>query len=225
MRSKLRNSALLVITLVFFGCSLHATSQYTDYIFYKNKKYPLYNNPMEPYFEENPEERPKNIYPTTALHRGYIATFEIKNFKLMLKDIEIQPIDLKRPNVVEWKSIKSQFVSSGNNLQISWFSGILSLPFGEKVKERTTFGYDHIYSLYYLVEVANGSVNRIKSFNLSELDLLKNKMFTKFSKTTEYNELLNNYLKYRKDKHKFDNGLQERILYYMKTILIEDKGA
>ena len=54
---------------------LPITAQYPDKITYNGTEYSLNSNPLEPYFEKNPENRPDMV--STALWRGYVGHFEI----------------------------------------------------------------------------------------------------------------------------------------------------
>lgn len=81
---------LTIIFTLFSGLKVFATAQFPDKINYNGKEYNLNSNPLEVYFEKNPNKRPKSEVRSSALWRGYVATFEIIDNQLFLKDIEIQ---------------------------------------------------------------------------------------------------------------------------------------
>ncbi len=56
-----------VIFTLSLGLNVFATTQISDVIIYKGKKYSLHSNPMETYFEKNPSNRPQDGMMTTAL--------------------------------------------------------------------------------------------------------------------------------------------------------------
>ena len=70
---------LTFIVTLFLGINAFATAQYPDKIIYNGKEYDLHSNPLEEYFQKNPDKKPKATMISTALWRGYVATFEIKN--------------------------------------------------------------------------------------------------------------------------------------------------
>ena len=86
------------ITLFILGLSLptirsNATAQQPDILFYNGKKYSLYTNPLEGYFRKYPDKKPKTSIISTGNWRGYIATFEIIDSTLFLRDIEVEDDD------------------------------------------------------------------------------------------------------------------------------------
>ena len=70
-----------------------ATAQYPDKIIFNGTEYNLDSNPLESYFEINLDKRPKGDLKSTALWRGYRATFEMRDSQLFVKDIQIQYLD------------------------------------------------------------------------------------------------------------------------------------
>jgi hypothetical protein len=63
------------------------TRQITDRLIFENKEYYLNVEILADYFREFPEKRPEFKISCTALWRGYIAIFEIKNNELLIKEI------------------------------------------------------------------------------------------------------------------------------------------
>jgi hypothetical protein len=81
---------LFTIILTIFSClTVFGTSQCPEKIIYNGKEYKLHSNPMETYFKKYPDKRPKGGIRSTALWRGYVATYEVKNNQLFLKDISV----------------------------------------------------------------------------------------------------------------------------------------
>ena len=58
-----------------------ATEQYSDILIYKGEEYILPVYYLEKYFEKYPDKKPNGII-STALWRGYVAVFEIKENQL-----------------------------------------------------------------------------------------------------------------------------------------------
>ena len=97
---------ILTTILILFFCfaKLSATAQYPDKINYNSKEYSLLTNPLEKYFEKNEDKRPTGGVISSAMWRGYVATFEIIENELFVKDIEIQILD-EKDGSLEWKSV------------------------------------------------------------------------------------------------------------------------
>ena len=125
-----------VLLFVFITSSAFATAQYPDKIVYEGKEYELHTNPMEAYFAKHPDKKPRNGIVSSALWRGYVATFEFKTNSLVLKDIQIQVLkDTEdRKYDTSWKSVRGDVVPKGEELPVDWFTGILVLPHGTRVK-------------------------------------------------------------------------------------------
>lgn len=74
-----------ILMSLFSFAKVFGTAQYPDKIFYNNKEYSLLTNPLEKYFERNEDKRPKGGVTSSALWRGYVATFEIIENELFVK--------------------------------------------------------------------------------------------------------------------------------------------
>jgi len=81
---------LLTIGLIFaLNLTIFGTAQIPELMIYKGETYPFYYSPMDDFFEKYPEKKPAGSW-STDLYRGYVATFEIKNNQLFLKDIKVE---------------------------------------------------------------------------------------------------------------------------------------
>ena len=82
-----------IILTLFFWLNVFATAQESDQLIYNGKMYSLSSNPLESYFEKYPDKRPRPEVMTSSLWRGYVATFEIRDSMLYVKDISVQYLD------------------------------------------------------------------------------------------------------------------------------------
>ena len=166
----------------------YATAQEPDYIIYNGEKYSLFVNPLEAYFSINPDKRPRSNVRSTSLWRGYVATFEIINKELYLKDIkvEISTGDIRR---TEWKSVLPEFLDGKQNLKIDWFSGLLVIPHG-KLIDYVHMGYGSTYENYILLEIKNGNFIRENKMHYVEYVQYREKQYQVFKKTQEYLNIL-----------------------------------
>jgi len=169
-----------ILLTVFSGLTVFGTEQYPDTIIYNGKKYRLFTNPLESYFEKYPDKRPKFKITSSALWRGYVATFEIIDNQIYLKDIEILVRDTTDDLIYKTKSVSvlNEVLPNQELIKIDWRMGLLLLPY-EKMDNYVHHGYDSTYS-YVLLEIDKRlSRNRRYRRNIE-------RRFKVFMKTDEY---------------------------------------
>jgi hypothetical protein len=220
---KLKSISIL-LALCFFASQAFATAQYPDKIIYNGKEYSLHSNPLEDYFVKFPDQKPKGGLMSSALWRGYVATFEIADNSLFLKDIEIMVKKDESGKNFEtgWKSVLKEVVPEPKKLKIDWFTGILVLPFGELVNY-VHMGYGSTYENYILLEIAGGNFKKSREFNYKEYEKFKEKQFAAFKKTEEYKQLADD-LKRRDPKTTdqfIDSFLKDFVINYSSKILVD----
>ena len=90
---------------------------------------------MQQYFEKHPDKHPSRsetarntliVTISSALARGYIATYEVRNGQLFLKDIEINHW-LDKSKEPTTKSVMKEVFPDGKPLKIDWLSGTFVL--------------------------------------------------------------------------------------------------
>ena len=184
----------LILFIVFCFSVIRAdhfmTAQIPDKILFKGKKYALNSNPLEVYFEKFPEKRPKRGMMSTALWRGYIATFEIIENQLVVTDIEIQvpDKDAKDKYKTKWISVYEEVFPNSEKTKIDWYTGILILPYG-KLVNYVHMGYASTYSKYMLLEIENGNFNESRKYNNKEFVEFKRRQFEAFKTTDAYKKI------------------------------------
>lgn len=145
----------VICIILFFVTSVFATAQSPDRLFYKGKKYSLFNNPLESYYSKS-NPRPKQIVKSrsrsSACWRGYIATWKIQNDSLFLKKVKsytgVRKADLKKMFGTEYKNGK---------VHAKWFSGELKIPQGELLRY-VHMGYNSLYEKEIIITVKNGLI-------------------------------------------------------------------
>ena len=179
----------IFITIIFSVLTfikVSATAQYPDKIIYNDIEYSLLTNPLEKYFEKNENQRPKGGVISSALWRGYVATFEILDNQLYIKEIIIQ-ISNEESDKTEWKSVIDEIFPKIEDRKIKWFNGLLTLPYGELVNY-VHMGYGSNYENYTLIEMENGKLDKLKNLNFEEYTKLKDRQFEVYKKTNSYLE-------------------------------------
>src|SRR5215203_741588 len=221
-RTMLRRLIFLSLLSVVLSINAFATAQYPDKIYYDGKEYMLHSNPMESYFEKHPEKKPSGGIMSSALWRGYVATFEIASGELRLRDIQIMVRKEGSESFeTEWKSALGDVIPKGQMLKIDWFTGLLVLPYG-KIVNYVHMGYGSTYESYILLEITAGAMGRSKQFSNSEYDKFRDRQFAAFKKTDEYRKVAEEMKKDSDNDEKFIDGfLRSFITSYTSKILVD----
>ena len=214
-------------TLILFFCfnlTVFGTAQTPDKLIYNGKKYSLHSNPMESYFKKFPNKRPESEIMSTGLWRGYIATFEVKDGQLYLKDIEIE-IRVKEDNgeyKYSSKSVLNEVFPNQELIKIDWLTGLLVLPEGNLINY-IHMGYASTYEHYVLLEFENGNLKGEKQFGYEEYEKFKDKQFQAFKRTDEYRKLKGDLKKKGNNSDKFiEDFLRIFVIEYSLKMLVEE---
>ncbi|SNR14703.1 hypothetical protein [Tenacibaculum jejuense] len=221
MREKL-TLIFILLTIGIVKANNIVTAQYPDKIIYNGKEYNLNSNPLEPYFDANPKNRPTMV--STALWRGYVGYFEIIDNQLFLTDMKTPTrVEGKNGDYKEkWTSIYKKYFPKQEKVKIEWFSGILILPYGELVKY-VHQGYSSTYNKYWLIEIENGIFNEARNYNYKEFIKFKKRQFKEFKKTEEYKKLYAELKKsdYNGGKKFIQSFIKDFVINYTSKFLIE----
>ena len=216
---------LITALAVALGSTAFATPQYPDKIIYKGKKYELLSNPLESYYREYPDKRPRfweftsEPVGSSALSRGYVATFEIKNNQLYLKDMEIQT----GWKETKWTSVMHKAFPMKKSVKADWATEFLVLPAGKFVTGMYG-GYLKVYDNYIFLEVENGHVTKVKTFkNPQEYAEYKERLFEVFKKTDAYKKKKKQAKKYAKwsRERDADSWMKNYILNCLSELLVD----
>lgn len=212
---------LFLLTSVTF--KLLATAQFPDKIIYYGKTYSLQSNPLEDFFEKYPDKRPKSEMVSTALWRGYIATFEIRANQLFVIDIEIEALKdtLKNDYQTYWRSVIKEVFPDQKDVKIDWFTGLLVIPYGKMVNY-VHMGYGSTFKKYILLEIEAGNLNKEARFNYKEYEKFKEKQFLEFKKTDKYKQMVNDLKKENDNVEFIDSFLRDFIIEYTSKIMIDN---
>ena len=162
--------------------------QHPEYLFYNSKEHILYSEPLYEYFKKHPEKRPKFLARSYNLIRGYIATYEIKNNELFLKNIGFH-VGSKEHGEPVLESVLPESLTGQPELKIDWFSGFLIIPDGDIKKKyerkyascaasRMTGGkVTSYYENYIIIEIKNGNFVRETRMNCLDYRKFRNNVF------------------------------------------------
>jgi len=178
MRNELKIIFFLLLSFVFMDAN--ATGQYPDKIIIDGKEYSIRNNPLEPYFEKYPDRKPTTNILSSALHRGYIATFTLIDNRLYLIDIKINKN--KKDSDKKWEtemvSVFNQVFPDEDKILMDFYSGILVVYLNlEKSFENTS---------RLLIEFQNGIEQEKRTYGNEKYEEFMDAQFELYKQTDKY---------------------------------------
>ncbi|MES2694469.1 MAG: hypothetical protein V4773_13420 [Verrucomicrobiota bacterium] len=180
-----RLPALLLLFLVS-AAGLFATAQQSDNLFLDGKEQRIHSNPLGKYFAQHPERLPRSSVTSSALWRGYVATFEIHEGQLRVRDVKILKWDGKQDT--ELVSVLEQAFPKDTSRELSWFTGFLILPQGELVNY-VHMGYASTFERYRLLFIKDGRVTANRVFTHEEYKEYKVRQFEAYTHSERYKKL------------------------------------
>jgi len=208
--ARIHSNANGIISGLVACAFLFATAQQGDIILINGKKFSIFTNPLEPFFEQNPGALPNSKVISSANWRGYVATWKVKDDRFMLTNIEILDASTKtdpdeslldsmiRDSINLRRSVMSTVFSDRVEVLAVWFTGHVIIPEGELVNY-VHMGYGSTYEKYTIVRVEKGIVTRFWAADNAEFLRFCDTQFDEYKKTEEY----------RKALSRIDEGLPE----------------
>src|ERR1700704_6395104 len=150
-------------------------AQLPDTIIINKEKMGLYSNPLEQFWIRLNKRRP-SFCPLDSCQRGYVATWEIKDKQLFLKEIDgnfVKKSLLFGKRIVRY-SMKMLFSKSASRkVKASWYSGKLRIPQGNMT------AYDHQdynsrFEKEMIVTVDRGNVIKMVTLDYTQHMLIVN---------------------------------------------------
>lgn len=182
----------------------NATGQYPDKIIIDGKEYSIRNNPLEPYFEKYPDRKPKTTILSSALHRGYIATFTLIDKKIYLIDIKIEAEkkDSDKRWETEMKSVFNEVFPNEDKILMDLYSGILIVHLDLEVsnKERNRL----------LIEFQNGIEQERRTYDNEKYNSFMDEQFELYKKTEKYKSEFLELMKDEEDDDEYFEDKQEK---------------
>ncbi len=144
-------------------------AQLPDIIIINGKQLDLYSNPLEEYWSKSRKRKP-SFYKLMSCHRGYIATWEIKDKQLFL--LEVRGRFLRRIlfffRKISRFSIRNLFRKvSSQGIKAGWFSGKLRVPSGPMTMYEDN-GYDSRFENELIITVEKGNVIKMVSLDYTQ---------------------------------------------------------
>lgn len=188
------------------------TRQIADILLIENKEYALNVELLESYFREFPEKKPEFEISCTALWRGYVAVFEIKNKELLIKDINwLTDIDF---NTI---SLNNELFP---NNKFEWFSGLIRID-----DFRGEFDEEPENGIFEYLEIANGNFIQKRVFDYPALQKFKKEQFAYFLLSDEVEVIYEFWRRNNENgiinKEKLNNLIFEKIMEYTRTVYVD----
>jgi hypothetical protein len=132
------------------------TAQRPDILVWCGTEWALFSNPLESYYDgANP--RPAFQRPDTATWRGYVATWEIRRFRLYLSAVTAW---IAGPSgELREAGLDDLFPGHRGPVEASWFTGELEIPKGAEL-QYVHMGYGSIYEQSLLLTLRGGEIIR-----------------------------------------------------------------
>ena len=212
------NKTILLFFLVFLTETVLATVQRKDSVIYNGYSYHVDYDLMYDYFAINPQKQPNLECSSTALSRGYIATFKIIKNEILLKNITILVKKQGYEDCTEttWKSIINEVFPGQEKVKVIWYTGLLVLPY--HFISRTDAMYSSIYERYTIFEIEKGDIIKERALNTEQFTIFKEKLYQCFKETEEYSKLVKE-LSNKWNPRLLDSWLKEYAVGYMKKII------
>jgi hypothetical protein len=209
----------LVLVAMLSSCLLQATAQSPDYLVFNGKTVSMNSNPLERYFENYPDKRPKGGVISTGCWRGYVATFELRDGRFFVKKIVIEVADPKA-GPKEFKTIEKDVTNTvfhnPNELFCDWYTAAVVLPEGDVVNY-VHMGYGSTFERYTLVNITKGIQTNTRKFSAKEFLEYRKVQFAAYKKTPEYKAEMAECLKDGGKEEEFERFLFEYASEYYLT--------
>jgi len=155
-------------------------AQLPDLIVIDGVRQELYSNPLEQYWMVKKLRRPFFLA-STICKRGYVATWEIIDRHLVLKDIEGQ---FENRYFLFWKRIQSFSIrnlfrnSDFKNSIASWYSGKIRVPIGNRILY-VHHGYESRFEQEMILTVDHGKIVKsiVLDYTRDTLQIAKTELF------------------------------------------------
>lgn len=208
---------LMLCLAMVIAPAVKATAQASDLLIVGGKEFSLNTNPLETQLQKKQWRPPENAVITSANWRGYLATWEIKDGRLFLKDVTIGVSDSKNRRDYVRKSITQELYPGATEVFADWYTGALIVPDG-KMTRYVHMGYGSSFDHYQVFRVHAGKVVEHLSMTGAEFETYKEAKFAAFRKTDAYKKA---YADFRKEAPDFSRAHAEDFIkaYFAETYL------
>lgn len=203
------------ISIFLFSQLIQAQVYMPDKIIYNNQEFNYRFHHLEQYFNYYPEKRIIPTKDSTIIHRGYIATYEIFENELFLREIETTN---KKNN--QKVSVRDKFSpSKEQRIPLRWVNGVIQIGLGTD-----DFKKDSIHPMNdsnLIIEINRGKIKRHLYLGKEEMRIFKNFQWNKYKNTHEYLVIYHKLRNKGWNESEINQHIFENILYYSKQIFLQ----
>ncbi|MFN8284193.1 MAG: hypothetical protein U0U67_13320 [Chitinophagales bacterium] len=181
------------------------TMQIKDMLFYNAEILSLSEELLGSYFAEFPEKKCFEKVFFSALWRGYIASFELIDNELFVKDIRA-PKGISDEGIYYESYLNVIFPESK---KMDWYSGLIRID-----EYRFNVDDEDKNAVFEFLVIEHGNLVDQLKFTFDQFDEFKKEQFIKFKQTDEYKRVFNKW-KLREPKMK-----DEKIEYWISFLII-----
>ncbi|MEQ1765614.1 MAG: hypothetical protein ABL984_20975 [Pyrinomonadaceae bacterium] len=190
-----------------------ATPQRPDILKYEGKEYPISAGLLEPYFAKYPGRHPNQSEGrSSSLWRGYIATFEISDGSLFLKEINAG---------FQTESALGVVVPDRKRLKIDWYTGLLLSGHGELLGDPMSLDFSESYEKYTIFEIGAGTFRSVRHFDRKKYISFCTRQYDAFKKTGDFQAILKELSEKGRSLEMSEEMIRESILFHSKKFLVD----
>ena len=188
------------------------TQQIKDKLIFENEEFELNVELVEAYFRAFPDKRPSFEISCSALWRGYVAVFEIKNNELLIKEIEwMTNLDF------EMKSLRNEVFP---NNKFEWYSGLIRID-----DFRGEFDEEPENGIFEYLQIEKGNLIQKRIFNYTELQVFKKEQYDYFLISDEIETVYNFWRKNNENgiinKESLNGTIFKYIMEYTRIVYVD----
>lgn len=215
---KVLASVVMVCLAMAIAPVVKATAQLSDRLIVEGKEFALNTNPLEGELKKKQWTPPAHAQISSANWRGYLATWEIKDGKLFLKDVTIAVSNPEDEHGAISKSITGDLYPGAAEVFADWYTGALIIPDGRMTRYDVHMGYGASFDHYQVFRVHAGKVVEHLSTTGTEFEAYKERKFAAFRKTDAYAKA---YADFRKKAPDLSEALADEFIrsYFAETYL------
>jgi hypothetical protein len=156
----------LIATVTFLATDALATAQIGDLLEFEGKRETIFATPLEDYFTDE-RQRPELPASSSACWRGYIGLWSLKDDQLSL--VALHQEDWEKPDTLGKEiPLKLIFGTSSSPVKADWFTGVLRLPRGERLRY-VHMGFGSIYEKDLYLTIKKGKLVARREVNNTDI--------------------------------------------------------